>query len=442
MTSIARAFVVCATVLLMLIAAPTLAHAQRVAVTLPGLFGGPGPTTTVVYDLASAQVVWSAPGHMTRGVFTGDGRLLLYWRSIPSAGGGGDLVLADTVTNASLVLPVDFEPWVAHPRMLAMYGLTRKRTTGFGTSVGVLARLDGAGLHELGGCPADSTASLALAPDAGTLATTCESGDVTVVDTGTGATRRVITAGARPNSGVAITSSQAIVVVQAGGGGSDVAALFDSASGAPITTSVFPPGGGVGTEPCRAAVAASVPDGRGVVFTCSITVFSSPRPHTFASTRVLDPTAASWGGLLYGAASPYGASVDPDGRVLMAMWQHSIGSAFARVDLATGAATTTTYLQSPLVTAYAPAMSTLSATTNGRRVDLSWSLPEHSPMANGYALEVGTGPGLSDLGTITMGAATSLSVPIVPPGTYFVRVRGLNHAGIGAASNEAQITVP
>jgi len=42
----------------------------------------------------------------------------------------------------------------------------------------------------------------------------------------------------------------------------------------------------------------------------------------------------------------------------------------------------------------------------------------------------------------TPSAATVISFSGVPPGRYYVRVRGVNRRGIGPASNEVRVTVP
>jgi predicted nicotinamide N-methyase len=76
------------------------------------------------------------------------------------------------------------------------------------------------------------------------------------------------------------------------------------------------------------------------------------------------------------------------------------------------------------------------------RATISWTLPPHSPVATGYVLEAGTASGLSNIATLTLGSATSLAVPAVPPGRYYVRVRATNYTGTGAASNEVVIDVP
>jgi hypothetical protein len=59
-----------------------------------------------------------------------------------------------------------------------------------------------------------------------------------------------------------------------------------------------------------------------------------------------------------------------------------------------------------------------------------------------YVVEAGSFSGASNITVFDTGsAATSLTVNNVPPGTYFVRVRGKDAAGIGPASNEVTVVV-
>ena len=80
----------------------------------------------------------------------------------------------------------------------------------------------------------------------------------------------------------------------------------------------------------------------------------------------------------------------------------------------------------------------LSAQVVGSTVTLSW---DASFGATGYRIEAGSGPGLTDLGQLSAGGATTLSVPGVPAGNYFVRVRATNAAGVSAASPDIVVTV-
>lgn len=81
------------------------------------------------------------------------------------------------------------------------------------------------------------------------------------------------------------------------------------------------------------------------------------------------------------------------------------------------------------------APSALVATRAGDLAVFSWSPPAGTPPAT-YRLEAGTGPGLTDVATVLVGAATSFSAP-APAGQYFVRVRALDSAGLTSPpSNE------
>src|SRR5690606_26892838 len=83
----------------------------------------------------------------------------------------------------------------------------------------------------------------------------------------------------------------------------------------------------------------------------------------------------------------------------------------------------------------------LSAVTNSRReVLVTWDPPEDARGVIGYQIEAGTGPGRSDLAVARVTGTTFLA-PAVPAGAYFVRVRTITAAGLGASSNEAVLQV-
>lgn len=81
--------------------------------------------------------------------------------------------------------------------------------------------------------------------------------------------------------------------------------------------------------------------------------------------------------------------------------------------------------------------SNLRASWNGDQVTLSWNGPVGPPaqMPSSFQLEAGSGPGLLNLAVLNVGGARSFTTP-VPPGTYFVRVRGVSARGVSGASNE------
>ena len=79
---------------------------------------------------------------------------------------------------------------------------------------------------------------------------------------------------------------------------------------------------------------------------------------------------------------------------------------------------------------------------NGSDVSLSWAPPASGGAPTAYRLEAGTAPGLANAAVITLGAAPAFSTGGVPPGTYSVRVRAINAAGVGPPSGDAAVVVP
>jgi hypothetical protein len=84
----------------------------------------------------------------------------------------------------------------------------------------------------------------------------------------------------------------------------------------------------------------------------------------------------------------------------------------------------------------------LAASVTGNVIHLSWQAGANS-MGATYVIEMGSGPGLTDLGTVSSARSeTTVAVPN-PPGTRFVfRVLASNSAGESGPSNEVQVTLP
>lgn len=82
----------------------------------------------------------------------------------------------------------------------------------------------------------------------------------------------------------------------------------------------------------------------------------------------------------------------------------------------------------------------LQVIVSGPSVQISWSAPASGGEVAGYILEAGSATGLANLAMVPVGG-TSLNVPVVPSGTYFIRVRATNAMGTGPASNERSFTV-
>jgi hypothetical protein len=81
----------------------------------------------------------------------------------------------------------------------------------------------------------------------------------------------------------------------------------------------------------------------------------------------------------------------------------------------------------------------LNATVSGGTVQFTWFAPTSGGVATSYILEAGLSPGTT---AVTLPAATtSLTVPGVPAGTFYIRVRAVNAFGTGPASAEFTLRV-
>jgi hypothetical protein len=82
----------------------------------------------------------------------------------------------------------------------------------------------------------------------------------------------------------------------------------------------------------------------------------------------------------------------------------------------------------------------LAATVSGSTVSITWNPPTTGGAATSYQLRAGTVPGVSNLGVVPL-ASPGVTVPNVPPGTYYVRVVAANAAGASAPTAETAISV-
>ena len=104
----------------------------------------------------------------------------------------------------------------------------------------------------------------------------------------------------------------------------------------------------------------------------------------------------------------------------------------------TGTASNEIVVDVPSGCAVPTAPGTLSFSVVNRTVSLSWGA---AGSATSYRLEAGSSSGAANILNTSVGSALSVGGP-VPPGTYYVRVRGLSNCGqAGAASNEVIVTV-
>ena len=85
---------------------------------------------------------------------------------------------------------------------------------------------------------------------------------------------------------------------------------------------------------------------------------------------------------------------------------------------------------------------TLVASSAGGTVMLTWSPPSSGDAVFSYVIEAGSASGAADLASFSTGSsATSFTASAIPNGVYYVRVRGVSEGGVGAAGNEATLTV-
>jgi hypothetical protein len=121
------------------------------------------------------------------------------------------------------------------------------------------------------------------------------------------------------------------------------------------------------------------------------------------------------------------------------------GTYFVRVRASSGAGTSgpsneVSFLVGgpPQCTTAPPPPTGLSFSKTALTVVLTWN---PAPGSTSYMLEAGSAFSLANLFNGNIGTATSLATS-VPPGTYFVRVRGVNACGTGPASNELIVAHP
>ena len=110
----------------------------------------------------------------------------------------------------------------------------------------------------------------------------------------------------------------------------------------------------------------------------------------------------------------------------------------AAMNCGVGAASNEVIVDVPSGCAVPTAPGTLTTAVSGRTVTLNWGA---AGSASAYMLEAGSASGLANILNSNVGGARSVGGP-VPPGTYYVRVRGRSTCGqTGPASNEAVVVV-
>lgn len=427
-----NAVAACAVVALVASLSTPAAHAQRVAIATAATGG---PASTDLLDLVSGRTQHISDQPADQAFFTADGSVLV-WH--PSGATSRRATLIDAGVDVSL--PANFAPMpVVHPSELAVFGFV---TGAFVSSVG---RLDAAGLSVFTPCGAQrNPTAFDVTPDGRRLLVPClpsavEPASVVEIDSHSGA---VINETMLPSSqlpyGVAVTSPDEFLLASNTGGHvrierrrrSDGQVLASRSQ--QVTTITF----------------------RGNIFTpnprrrdrAAIGWCDSVTPNLSGSVchiETLDAASLDVVALLQAAGPPYPAvSFTADGSQALVS---ALASA-SLVDVATG---------QPTIAASAPANGFIVAAWGAEplvpvlaapsvaasTVALSWTLPAGSAAVTGYRLEAGYAPGGTAV-SIDLGPAPATSIPGVPPGRYYARLRAMNANGVSASSNEVVIDVP
>jgi glucose/arabinose dehydrogenase len=117
------------------------------------------------------------------------------------------------------------------------------------------------------------------------------------------------------------------------------------------------------------------------------------------------------------------------------------GTYYLRVrSVTSGAASTSSNEVAAVVkgncTAPPPAPTDVRATVSGGQVTVQWSLPTTSDGPTAFSIEVGSGPGLSNLLMVPVNYTERSLTGTGPSATYYIRMKSHNGCGSSVASNE------
>lgn len=391
---------------------------------------GPPADLLQSIDLATGRVEWMLPTVVGQFVVTADGRYLVGAQEAnpthPHRLWVRDLSTSQLTTFqfGSGSLPFGL---IAHPQ----------RTEVFGTTTTQAVSITFAGVRELASCPALPLQfpSLALSGNGRRLVLKCGARALRLIDTDTG----VVTESALDRD-----LSLRIALDWEGqrlyGIADEALTAFDAESGIRIPLAQTPslPAGTVPT------LFGTSPD-RQYLFVQSQVAGAYVAQMTDAETFVvrqhlpISPVRAA-----------FQAEVTPDGRWAAVA---SIGQTTPRdtaaelIDLQTNTVVAGGFVGSYnlyLRLAASPeAPLNLDSAVDASSVGLSWQTAEVSAAISHFRLEAGSVSGAANLATFIVPASErGLTIPGVPSGTYFVRVRAVNHTGSSGPSNEIIVTVP
>jgi hypothetical protein len=421
----------------------------RVVMSGRGPEAAGSPTATMSFDLGTLSVEWLAPTPWIEPLFTSDGRYLV---AVPSpAAMLSQLLIRDQVGGWVSVVPLDghvARKVLAHPRRLELFALMTD---------GLVASITTEGLRPLDTCT--DSKGMDLSGDGRRLVLVCDH-DIVVLDSGSGAQiARFDSLAQSVGSPVASFDGSRVLVVQFVVGNN--LAVWDVATETRVVQDISPPLSWSEHMDLNAVVA-TTPGRDAVLVGTSIFFIVGNYGHRALlvdfSTLVVRQALPLVGpgvckrGVSSGCLGLTTAAFTADGRHVVAGGSDSSATPKTRVQIAEVATNTLVASTDAGFFASDGVSLTLSSAplppeavtsqVNGRDVTVSWSLPATSPDVTAYVLEAGSGPGLANLAVMCVpGDETSIIVAGVPPGRYYVRLRGRNVTGLGEASTGIVVNV-
>jgi Fibronectin type III domain len=386
-------------------------------------------------DLERLQVMWVVPQNLDASppyavVATSDGRFAIWSTSSHSATGtwSHSLVVRDSLTRMTsrLAAPGAARKLLAHPRRLQLFALF---------AGGPLYVADLTGTRAIDACAAPADMSLTL--DGGQLFLLCDR-EVIVVATDTLAVIRKLQPGVMGNRIAVNADGSRLVTIRNVSNDSDPAVILVNAiQGEVIATAPRPATGDVNLLQANAD---------GTEFAASFKYYRDFMPRGYAGTTVafsfsvlqevgrtffVDSLAFSPDGVMAFGGQNGGRGSSLYFQINLPAWTWSFDRVYYIDDWSLPGAALA-------VPPLAPA--NVHATVSGQSVSLTWDLLPHSSMATSYALDARLTPAGPVIATLRSSDA-ALNVRNVPPGTYYVTVRGINYAGQGPQSPQIQVTV-
>lgn len=77
----------------------------------------------------------------------------------------------------------------------------------------------------------------------------------------------------------------------------------------------------------------------------------------------------------------------------------------------------------------------------GTLLTASWDAPVGGGMPSAYAIQIGSAPGRSDLGVVTIGGTLTSAAAPAPNGTFYLRAVAVNQCGASDSSDEAVVAI-